>query len=170
MLLKRTPALVALALVALVFAGCGGDDDDDDASASAPAEDTTETTAPAEEGDDEAVESPSGENAEGTGATDPWRMSTYNQDFDADDQLEFDCPPDGEAARVWGTDVYTDDSSLCTAAVHAGLITVDDGGAILVELAPGEESYEGSTANGITTESYGPWSGSFVFPEDQPSN
>jgi hypothetical protein len=50
------------------------------------------------------------------------------------------------------------------------LITVDDGGTILVELAPGEESYEGSEANGVTTESYGSWSGSFVFPEDQPSN
>src|SRR5260221_202315 len=37
------------------------------------------------------------------------------------------CPANGSRGRVWGTDVYTDDSSVCTAAVHKGLITTATG-------------------------------------------
>ena len=65
---------------------------------------------------------------------------------------------------MWGTDTYTDDSSVCIAAVHAGLITEDEGGRVVIEIAPGEESYTGSEANGITSTDYGSWSGSFTFP------
>jgi hypothetical protein len=78
--------------------------------------------------------------------------------------VAFACPPDGELRTVWGTDVYTDDSSVCSAAVHAGLISVEDGGRVVVEIAPGEESYEGSERNGVTSTDYGPWDGSFTFP------
>ena len=78
-------------------------------------------------------------------------------------QYTFNCRPGGEAYAVWGTDIYTHDSSVCTAAVHAGLIDFEDGGAVVIELRSGEPSYVGSTANGVTTESYGRWGRSFVF-------
>ncbi|QSQ25660.1 protease B [Pyxidicoccus parkwayensis] len=61
---------------------------------------------------------------------------------------------------VWGTDLYTDDSTVCLAAVHAGAIPAS-GGAVVVTIQPGQSSYTGSTRNGITTSSYGAWAGSY---------
>jgi hypothetical protein len=72
-------------------------------------------------------------------------------------------PGNGSAHTVWGTDVYTDDSSIGTAAVHAGIIDFENGGIVTIEIRPGQESYEGSTRNGVTTEDYGSYAGSFVF-------
>ncbi len=65
-------------------------------------------------------------------------------------------------STVWGTDTYTDDSSLCTAAVHAGAITLA-GGSIRVEAVDGLEAYEGSLRNGVESLDYGSWGRSFVF-------
>jgi hypothetical protein len=73
------------------------------------------------------------------------------------------CPPGGSAGDIWGTGTYTDDSSVCTAAVHDGLITLAKGGYVTIEVQPGASSYTGSTQNGITSEDYGPWTGSFTF-------
>ena len=75
----------------------------------------------------------------------------------------YTCPSDGTAGTVWGTADYTDDSSVCTAAVHAGLITLAHGGTVRIAIQPGRSIYTGSTKNGITTRPYGAWSGSFVF-------
>jgi hypothetical protein len=63
---------------------------------------------------------------------------------------------------VWGTDVYTDDSPVCLAAVHAGIITTQ-GGVVTIEIRPGQASYTGSTRNGVTTQDFGVWPGSYVF-------
>ena len=43
------------------------------------------------------------------------------------ERIELVCPAIGNAAMgaVWGTDIYTDDSAICAAAVHAGAITTD---------------------------------------------
>ncbi len=79
------------------------------------------------------------------------------------EQFTFRCHSGGTASVVWGTDIYTHDSSVCTAAVHAGLIDFMDGGIVVIELRPGESSYLGTTANGVTTESYPAWERSFVF-------
>ena len=77
--------------------------------------------------------------------------------------LRVDCPADGTIYSVWGTGTYTDDSSICTAAVHAGLITLASGGSVVIEIAPGLQEYTGTEANGILTTSYGPWDGSYTF-------
>jgi hypothetical protein len=74
------------------------------------------------------------------------------------------CPAGCTSSQsVWGTGVYTDDSSICRAAIHAGLISVDRGGTVTVIARPGRSSYQGSTANGVTTSNYGSWSRSFEF-------
>lgn len=73
------------------------------------------------------------------------------------------CPPDGVANRIWGSDVYSDQSSICTAAVHAGLITLDEGGAIAIRALPGQESYEGTDQNDLSSSRFGQWPGSFTF-------
>ena len=44
------------------------------------------------------------------------------------ERFSFACPAGGAAGRIWGTDIYTDDSSICTAAVHAGVITLAGAG------------------------------------------
>ena len=77
--------------------------------------------------------------------------------------VTFRCPPNGEPSWLWGTGVYTDDSSICTAAVHAGLITLEDGGEVTIEVAPGFETYPGSDRHGVESGDWESWSGSFSF-------
>jgi hypothetical protein len=74
------------------------------------------------------------------------------------------CPPRGSAPSgpVWGTDVYPHDSSLCTAAVHAGALTFS-GGTATIEMLPGLPAYKGSTRRGVTTNSWAAWSCSYRF-------
>jgi hypothetical protein len=61
---------------------------------------------------------------------------------------------------VWGTDVYSTDSGICAAAVHAGVIT-PQGGLVAVVPLPGQAAYRGSARNGITTIDWGDWPASF---------
>jgi hypothetical protein len=74
----------------------------------------------------------------------------------------FRCPKQGVAHRVWGTGTYTDDSSVCTAAVHAGRITRARGGMVKIRIRPGLSYYRGTTRHGITSHRWGKWRGSFV--------
>ena len=76
------------------------------------------------------------------------------------------CAPNGSLNSVWGTMTYTDDSSICSAAVHAGLITTAQGGNVMIEIAGGEIAYEGTTQNGVTSSEWGRWEGSFFFIEN----
>jgi hypothetical protein len=79
-------------------------------------------------------------------------------------RVTLSCPAGGAiSSRLWGTDLYTDDSSICTAAVHAGRITTTRGGTVTIEIRPGAAAYKGSTRNGATSNDYGQWSGSFAF-------
>ncbi|MGQ4268889.1 protein kinase domain-containing protein [Nocardiopsis changdeensis] len=74
-------------------------------------------------------------------------------------------PPGGakNAGSVWGDGIYSDDSSVGLAAVHAGLITLQSGGRVTFTVRPGRETYRASTRNGITSRTWGEWSGSFEF-------
>lgn len=76
--------------------------------------------------------------------------------------LQCTCPATDRTGSVWGTDTYTDDSALCAAAVHAGVIPAA-GGVIRAQAAPGRDSYSGSLRNGVSTSHYGSWSRSVVF-------
>ena len=51
------------------------------------------------------------------------------------------------AGTVWGSDVYTDDSTLAAAAVHAGAVGAGETGLVKVTILPGESSYDASTRN-----------------------
>ena len=62
---------------------------------------------------------------------------------------------------VWGSDVYTDDSSVCRAAIHAGVIDAERGGAFIVTIREGQPGYEASTRHGVTTRPWGGWGRSF---------
>lgn len=78
-------------------------------------------------------------------------------------RFRLSCPSGGATSgRLWGTDVYTDDSSICLAAIHSGIIGTS-GGNVIIEIRPGAASYSASTRNGVTSTAYGSWTGSFVF-------
>ncbi len=96
--------------------------------------------------------------------TNPWRVTAQSGRGSNGQRLTMECPASGTGASVWGTDIYTDDSSVCTAAVHAGLITFATGGTVEFEILAGESAYCGSTRNGVTSQSFGRWTGSFAFP------
>jgi hypothetical protein len=83
-------------------------------------------------------------------------------------QLTLTCPAGGQPGSVWGTGVYTDDSSICGAAVHAGLITTAGGGTITIEIRAGEPGYAGSTRNGVVSNGWEQWHGSFVVVSGTP--
>ena len=68
-------------------------------------------------------------------------------------QKTFECPKYGAVYGIYGTDVYTDDSSVCTAAVHAGFISLAGGGSVTIEIRPDAGSYTGTTRNRITRQS-----------------
>ncbi len=77
---------------------------------------------------------------------------------------DFSCPGGGQTgATVWGTDVYTDDSAICPAAVHAGRLDTYGGGTAHVEVLSGQQGYTGSTRHGVTSLDFGAWPGSFQF-------
>jgi len=95
--------------------------------------------------------------------SDPWSLSANVNRTWVGAQYEYNCPAHGQPHQVWGTDVYTDDSSVCTAAVHAGLITVAKGGKVTIQMVDGQPSYRGSTRHGIKTAQYGAWGGSYII-------
>jgi len=79
-------------------------------------------------------------------------------------QFTIEFPPGGViSSRLWGTDLYTDDSNIATAAVHAGLISTEYGGVVVIEIKPGASSYEGSSRYGVSSGNWGSFSGSFIF-------
>ncbi|KAM6430121.1 cysteine-rich secretory protein LCCL domain-containing 2 [Liasis olivaceus] len=56
-------------------------------------------------------------------------------------------------APVYGTNIYADSSSICKAAVHAGVIGDNSGGYIDVMPVDKKKIYQGSLKNGIRSES-----------------
>jgi hypothetical protein len=56
---------------------------------------------------------------------------------------------------LWGTDVYTGDSALAVAAVHAGLVEAGKSAIVRVTVAQPLKQYAGSTRNGVTSHDFG---------------
>jgi hypothetical protein len=97
-----------------------------------------------------------------TGTADPWRATAAAYRTWVGAQYEYNCPPNGKPASVWGHDLYTSDSSVCTAAVHGGLITFKSGGKVVIEMRDGLSAYTASKRNGVTTGKWGAYDSSFV--------
>jgi len=100
------------------------------------------------------------------GTSTAWETTAQGVTGDAGTAFTLVCPASGSLHSVWGSDIYTADSSICTAAVHAGLITIERGGTVTIELRPGREVYGTSQRNGVTTNVYGGFSRSFVFKSE----
>jgi hypothetical protein len=95
-----------------------------------------------------------------------WQTSPLDLDLRGmnGERYAFRCPPGKPLpSRVVGSGPYTDDSSICSAAVHAGAIHAKDGGEVSIEIRPGEAHYAASERNYIRSAAYErAWSGSFV--------
>jgi hypothetical protein len=77
--------------------------------------------------------------------------------------FQISCPANcDQTGGLWGTDIYTADSGVCRAAIHAGLIS-PGGGVVAVRLDPGRLAYRGSTRNGIQSNDYGQYPKSYVL-------
>jgi hypothetical protein len=95
-----------------------------------------------------------------------WRTSPLDLNLRGlnGERFRFKCPP-GKATpgQVIGSGPYTDGSSICAAAVHAGVIRAASGGLVTIEVRPGEAHYDASWSHYVQSESYDAlWSGSFV--------
>jgi hypothetical protein len=66
------------------------------------------------------------------------------------------------SGSVWGSDVYTDDSAICRAALHAGAIGTG-GGIVWVREEGGRESYPAVTRNSVASSAWGQWTRSIAF-------
>jgi hypothetical protein len=75
---------------------------------------------------------------------------------------------DSQYGSVWGTDVYTYDSYIAVAAVHAGALRHGESGIVKVTVLPGQEMYQGSERNGVTSYEYGKYSLSYKIEPASP--
>lgn len=78
------------------------------------------------------------------------------------------CGPTQFAGTVWGTGRYTADSSTCGAALHAGAVEAT-GGQVTITTYEGCQAFTGSTANGITSQDWGPFTRTFSFTTPVPA-
>jgi hypothetical protein len=65
----------------------------------------------------------------------------------------------GMAGGVWGTDVYTLDSSLALAAVHAGVVRAGETRVVRVTVLGPQAFFRGSVRHGVASAPYGPYPG-----------
>ena len=167
----------AVLLLGAIFLGIGGyafyrwrntRATDEDASGESPSSGSTEGmrppgagTSPAGSAGADSNRSPAERTGEGTPTT--WEATAATLTGDVGKTFTLTCSPGGTMHSVWGSDIYTADSSICTAAVHAGLITLEQGGTVTIELRAGRSVYGSSQRNGVTTAAYGGYPRSFVF-------
>jgi hypothetical protein len=56
---------------------------------------------------------------------------------------------------AWGTDVYTGDSMLAVAAVHAGVVKDQETAVVKITVMAPPQHFPGSDRNGVTTHDFG---------------
>ena len=157
--------LPRIALVVAIVAACGGEAATDESTTTVPGSTTTEvsvattTTVPATT----TTAAPTTTQTQDEAIRLAWQLTASDHRGEVDTQYDYECPASGLLYSVWGTEIYTDDSSVCSAAVHAGLITIEDGGTVTIEMRAGEPSYAGSEANGVISGEWGQWHSSYVF-------
>jgi hypothetical protein len=169
---NRAGILVAVAVVAVLVLGLGAfaitqlnKDDPANNTSQGAGDSGTETTDGSDTGDSggdrgKAATRPTADYYdEGT----DWSTTAEAYNDRIGDAVAFECPAGGTPATVWGSEPFTSDSSVCTAAVHAGWISLEDGGWVKIKMQAGVEAYQGSKQYGIETTDYGPYEWAFSF-------
>jgi hypothetical protein len=62
---------------------------------------------------------------------------------------------------LWGTDIYTGDSSLAAAAVHAGLVKAGEVAIMKATVVAPLAQYQGSVRHGVTSHDFGRYGSAF---------
>ena len=91
-----------------------------------------------------------------------WDTTASGFKGEAGQTYTFRCPAEGTEQGVYGSDIYTQDSSICTAAVHAGLFSLAQGGVVTIEYRPGRSTYGSTVRNGVKSRTWGEYPRSFV--------
>ena len=70
--------------------------------------------------------------------------------------IKVNCPAgcDVTQGKIWGNMTYVDQSYICKAAIHAGVITQQDGGMFQLILQRGQKAYPGVLQNGVMSEEW----------------
>ena len=68
-----------------------------------------------------------------------------------------------ETGMAWGTDVYSGDSRIALAAVHAGLVKVGDKAVVKVVSVAPPPKFTGSARHGVTTHDFGRYGSAFTI-------
>ncbi|XP_068506315.1 lymphocyte antigen 75-like isoform X5 [Syngnathus scovelli] len=94
-------------------------------------------------------------------------------DLSLDGPMTVRCPLGCAQAEyeVYGTRTYDQDSNICAAAIHSGVIENEIGGDVTLQKRPPQKAYKGSTCNGINStvyaDKYAP-SPSYTFADTEP--
>ena len=64
---------------------------------------------------------------------------------------------------LWGTDIYTGDSSLAAAAVHAGLVEAGEAAILKVNVVAPLTNYKGSVRNGVISHDFGRYGSAYTL-------
>lgn len=86
-----------------------------------------------------------------TGSVDPWQVTVRSLGIGVGYSGTLECPGGGRTGQVWGTGVYTDHSSICTAAVHFGLISAGAGGRVTFDVLGVQPEFVGSWSHGVSS-------------------
>ncbi len=96
--------------------------------------------------------------AKGEGEADPGSLATYQNQVGK----RFVFRVTGSASGgLWGSDVYTGDSTLAVAAVHAGVLKVGETGTVKVRIVAPPPEFHGTTAHGVTSQPFGAFPGAY---------
>jgi hypothetical protein len=123
------------------------------------------TSVPEDTNKDQSVEPDTTPSIEGPEETTPILWDTTASGFKGSPgtTYKFQCPDNGIARPIFGSDIYTDYSSICTAAVHAGVLTLKDGGIITMEYRPGRSIYGSTVRHDVTSITTGEHTRSFII-------
>lgn len=96
----------------------------------------------------------------------PATMASYQQQYGK--ELTFTLtgyvPANGQQAGVWGSDVYTIDSSIAAAAVHAGVARPGEAAVVRVRVIQSPPQFVASFRNGVGSNAYGNYpAGAYEF-------
>ena len=97
---------------------------------------------------------------------DPGNLTSYRGN---NDQVLGVIVTGSNSGSLWGTEIYTDDSTLSKAVVHMGLAKVNQTVLVKIQILPGQTSYTGSTQYGITSNDYGSYAGSYKILDRGPT-
>ena len=100
----------------------------------------------------------------GTVLTDPGTLNEFQNRIGQTIFFRVTGPAPGvQPGAVWGSGIYTFDSNLSLAAVHAGAVAPGQTKVVGVTMLGPQNAFAGSTQNGITTGNWGQYPAAFTF-------